>query len=259
MRQQITCAKCKEPSNTYEATLVLSLDCLGTIEQGLSRLTANETLTGKNRYKCEKCKSLQEARKQTTIYDAPENLILHLKRFHFAGRSAKLTKPVSFEQRLDLTQYMAPGRTPGSYRLAGVLVHQGSSANTGHYYAFGKGSHGTWNEFNDTSVSQSGIDRIMKQQAYLLLYTRVGSSSAIPRVIGNNVQQLKNYKGSDHNTADAPKELSTKSDKPQSQTDRLTFEELTQGGKSNKKRRHSGIEQSKNKKHRIFSQMKGKR
>lgn len=227
MRQQITCTKCKCPSSTYEATLVLSLDCLGTVGQGLSRLTANELLTGKNKYKCGTCKTMQDARKQTTIYNAPENLIIHLKRFHFAGKSSKLTKPVEFEQRLDLGQYMSPGRPSGIYKLVGVLVHQGSSASTGHYYAFGKGSHGTWNEFNDTSVSQSGIERVLRQQAYMLFYVRdTNLTSSIPT-------------STDRQLVDGLKQDLVEGKYSNSSSRGRTFEEMTQGPGKKKKRRHS--------------------
>lgn len=257
LRQQIVCFRCKEPSNTYEATLVLSIDCLANVEQGLSRLTAAESLTGRNKYKCERCKMLQEARKQTTIYDAPENLILHLKRFQFASKSTKLTKPVSFDQKLDLRKYMAPGRSSGYYTLAGVLVHQGSGANNGHYFTFCRGSHGTWNEFNDSSVSQSGLERVLKQQAYLLFYTRDSNAEQLVRqtVASNSTSSAARESeqlGSALNFV--PKDFSDSSPRGK----KKTFEELTMGD-FKEKRKFSGMDTTHNKKHRIFSQMRGKR
>jgi ubiquitin carboxyl-terminal hydrolase 36/42 len=172
LRQQIVCQKCRNPSNTYEALLALSVDVCNTIDQSLARITSSEMLVGKNRYRCAHCKSLQDARKQTTLYRAPQTLIVHLKRFHFAARSSKISKHVQIPERLDVSKYMAPGRTALPYTLTGVVVHDGGGVSSGHYYAFGKQSNGVWAEYNDSSVSQVSLGRVLKQQAYMLFYTQ---------------------------------------------------------------------------------------
>lgn len=257
LQQQIVCSKCKAPSNTYEATLVLSIDCLATIEQGLARLTAAENLIGRNKYRCEKCKTMQEARKQTTIYDTPDNLIIHLKRFQFASKSSKITKPVAFEPKLDLTKFMTKGKTSAMYDLAGVVVHQGSGVSSGHYYAFGKGSNGTWAEFNDSDVSQSGVERVLKQQAYMLFYTKVQSPSMSetnkPDILGPVSTPAKQVSRSKNGKRNSPT-LNALTGEPSEVS--KTFEQMTQG--NFKKRKHSGIESSNLKKHRIFTQMRGR-
>lgn len=257
LRQQITCSKCKAPSNTYEATLVLSVDCLGTIEQGLSRLTTAENLMGRNKYKCEKCKSLQEAKKQTTIYSAPDNLIVHLKRFHFASKSSKITKPVAFEEKLDISRFMAPGRSPVQYALSGVVVHQGSGVSSGHYFAFGKGSNSTWNEFNDDSVSRAGLDRVLKQQAYLLFYTRLEKK---PKAMSDN--DAESNASPVHRSTGLPKASSTSDSNivghaPNSPGNK-SFDQMT-GGNFKKRKNMSADATTGHKKHRIFAQMRGKR
>lgn len=238
------------PSNTYEATLVLSIDCLSTVEQGLSRLTAAEVLSGRNKYKCEKCKTLQEARKQTTIFDAPNNLVIHVKRFQFASKSSKISKPIAFGENLDLSKFMAQGRHAGSYKLAGVVVHQGSGVSSGHYYAFGRGSNGTWNEFNDSSVSQAGFDRVQKQQAYMLFYTRnvqTAADTGETSVPGSDSLSQKNKRPvSDTSHVEATPGSQTKS-----------FDEIT-NGVFKKKRKHTDDSHEHRKKHRLVSQMKKK-
>ncbi|ORY78617.1 hypothetical protein BCR37DRAFT_331247, partial [Protomyces lactucae-debilis] len=170
LRQQITCQKCRTPSNTYEALLALSVDVCNTIEQSLARVTSAEALVGKNRYLCAHCKSLQEARKQTTLYRAPCTLIVHFKRFHFAARSSKISKHVQISERLDVSKYMAQGCTAMPYTLAGVVVHDGGGVSSGHYYAYGKQSNGVWAEYNDSCVSQVSLGKVLKQQAYMLVY-----------------------------------------------------------------------------------------
>ncbi len=56
-----------------------------------------ERLDGANKYRCERCKQLVAARKQMTIHDDPNVLVVHLKRFDgiFGG---KLSRPVAFQQ-----------------------------------------------------------------------------------------------------------------------------------------------------------------
>lgn len=56
----VTCTNCKYSSRTYEAILDLSLEIssgVSSIEQALARFTAEETLSGANKYNCEKYSS----------------------------------------------------------------------------------------------------------------------------------------------------------------------------------------------------------
>lgn len=109
-----------------------------------------------------------------TIYDDPNVLVIHLKRFDgFHG--GKISGHVAFGEELDLGRYLshharAPrrwqrrcaaaagggkgaaacggcaaaaagcggggGAGPATYRLHGVLVHSGFSATSGHYYSY---------------------------------------------------------------------------------------------------------------------------
>lgn len=45
---------------------------------------------------------------------------------------------------------------PQLYQLYGVLVHQGHSVHSGHYYCFVRAANGLWHQMNDNSVSQVG-------------------------------------------------------------------------------------------------------
>lgn len=65
---------------------------------------------------------------------------------------------------------------PVQYRLAAVVVHAGSDTRSGHYYAFCRASNGTWSRFNDDFVSTVGLQTVLAQQAYLLMYVRTPSS-----------------------------------------------------------------------------------
>ena len=67
------------------------------------------------------------------------------------------------------------------YELTGVLVHA-SSMNSGHYMAYVRASNGAWNLMDDSSVSQVGLNRVLRQKAYMLFYAKkVKRAPQMPR------------------------------------------------------------------------------
>jgi hypothetical protein len=56
--------------------------------------------------------------------------------------------------------------------LFGVLVHSGSSSNSGHYFSYVKTATGMWYEMDDDNVSPVSEKVVLKQKAYLLFYAR---------------------------------------------------------------------------------------
>lgn len=62
---------------------------------------------------------------------------------------------VDFDTTLDMAPYMSDRRcSPKLYQLYGVLVHQGHSVHSGHYYCFVRAANGLWHQMNDNTVSQ---------------------------------------------------------------------------------------------------------
>ncbi|KAL7562913.1 hypothetical protein ACA910_000283 [Epithemia clementina (nom. ined.)] len=58
---------------------------------------------------------------------------------------------------------------PPAFELVAVLVHQGQSCEAGHYVAFVK-SEGEWFCCNDREVHRVPVEKVMSQQAYILMY-----------------------------------------------------------------------------------------
>jgi ubiquitin C-terminal hydrolase len=166
--------------------------------------------------RCDACKQLVAAEKGMVVWDAPNLLVIHLKRFD--GLWGKVGRPISFPDLLDLTPFMsverqqqqqqqqhsaavgacsrgpvggyAAGHTSGAahtsaaghtsaaqpsasflghsgpsrYVLHGVLVHEGSTASSGHYYAYVRdgmpGSSSGWHCMNDSSVHQVSREEV---------------------------------------------------------------------------------------------------
>jgi ubiquitin carboxyl-terminal hydrolase 36/42 len=109
-----------------------------------------------------------------TVDSAPNVLVVQLKRFEFSLSGRKLSKPISFGESLDLSPYLSTKpEVPALYDLYGVLVHQGHSMHSGHYYCFVKGAGGNeWHKFDDTRVHTSSIRNVMGQLPYMLFYIK---------------------------------------------------------------------------------------
>ncbi|KAJ9098809.1 hypothetical protein QFC19_006286 [Naganishia cerealis] len=176
LRSRITCHECGNNSDTFDAFLDLSLDLdrnTESVKDALARFVQKDSLSGKNKYKCEKCKKLVNATKQMQIVKAPEVLSLHLKRFTPTGR--KITSTIRYTANLSLDPYMDKESKSPFYELYAVTVHQGSGPHLGHYYSFVKNKNGKWFEANDESVNASQAK--IYASAYILHYIRKPGSA----------------------------------------------------------------------------------
>ncbi|GIL55960.1 hypothetical protein Vafri_11422 [Volvox africanus] len=246
-QSQVRCLVCGHESNTYESFTTVPLDIgqARSVADALRAFTEAERLDGKNKYRCEKCRALVPALKQTTIWDDPNVLVLQLKRFNGGSLLGKITRHVAFQDEVNLRPFMTPpaarhnaeqqqqpqqaadtgnghhhhqqqrqgqdarvigrgsgrldnggqrpqhhsldldtavgsdGGVPNVYTLTGVLVHQGTSLHSGHYYALVRDSYGDWSCMNDSHVYSTSLEQVRQEQAYLLFYTR--QSMKLPR------------------------------------------------------------------------------
>jgi hypothetical protein len=189
LRSQVKCRECGYESNTYDANLDLSLDIkhARSVARALAEFTKPETLDKANMYQCARCKRKVVAHKRFTIHTPPAVLTVHLKRFDFTYRHGqKITRHVEFDEALDLAPYMSDAPEAGvgvgagpsvsvsavRYRLAAVVVHAGHTVHSGHYYAYVRAPGGTWWCCDDDDVRTAGLSTVLRQQAYMLVYTR---------------------------------------------------------------------------------------
>ena len=141
-----TCQTCKRQSDSsstrypfYE--LELNLDPKGgTLEESLREYIKAEVLSG---VECSHCSAKHDATRQMALLTLPPVLTLQLLRFVYdlaTGTKKKVNAAVRFPARIDLSQFVDPDERTGDaseyeYQLTAVLMHTGSSANTGHYTA----------------------------------------------------------------------------------------------------------------------------
>ncbi|KAM3567498.1 hypothetical protein VYU27_010360, partial [Nannochloropsis oceanica] len=175
----------------------------------------SERLDGSNKYRCDHCRSLQPALKRFLLSRVPPLLSIHLKRFDFSGGGggyggggSKLSHHVAFPLLLDLAPYLTralkdfyvDGNVKG--RLFAVVVHQGHSLHSGHYYAFvrslqdngngnsngnsngngngnGNSSCNDWFCMNDSYVRPVEEREVLKANAYMLFYSVVATENTL--------------------------------------------------------------------------------
>ncbi|KAI8916354.1 hypothetical protein EDD86DRAFT_198346 [Gorgonomyces haynaldii] len=128
-----------------------------------------------------------KAFKRYLLYDLPEVMVMHLKRFHHTGqgyRASKRDDHVRFDEYLDFSAFMAPmdmpprkkeddarHRTGGTYRAYGVVVHSGTLYG-GHYVAYVRLDDQRWAYCSDSVVSLVTWEAVAKSQAYIVFYHR---------------------------------------------------------------------------------------
>lgn len=184
---KITCDRCCTTSDSFEPFNMLSVQVKEhgetTVDECLKAFCEEEKLTGINQYSCPTCKSKQDASKKLSVWEAPEYLIIHLKRFKkdYGGvvpRISKITSTVTFPlEGLTLDQcYSEIHKKDYVYDLTAISEHSGSTG-FGHYVAHCKNAvNGRWYEFNDSRVFHVPNDDIEKEiiskNAYILFYSR---------------------------------------------------------------------------------------
>ncbi|KAG2470850.1 UBP3 hydrolase, partial [Polypterus senegalus] len=159
-----------------------------TLRDCLRSFTDLEELDETELYMCHKCKKRQKSTKKFWIQKLPKVLCLHLKRFHWtAYLRNKVDTYVEFPLRdLNMKCFLLEPENIGPesclYDLAAVVVHHGSGVGSGHYTAYAA-HEGRWFHFNDSTVTLTDEDTVVKAKAYILFYverqTKSGSDAKL--------------------------------------------------------------------------------
>lgn len=175
LQSQVKCLSCGAESNKMDEIMDISLDILhaSSLKEAFCRYFQSELLDGNNKYRCEKCKKLSTARKQMSIFQAPNVLVIQLKRFEdiYGG---KIDRNIIFEERLALSGHMCRDSQDvrSEYTLFGTIVHSGYSQDSGHYYAYVKDQYSQWYCCNDAHVSSATLQTVLSEKVYMLFFLR---------------------------------------------------------------------------------------
>ncbi|MCQ2821437.1 MAG: hypothetical protein MJ252_29605 [archaeon] len=178
MISSITCGKCKNISTCKENFIDISLDVMDSnnIYSSFAKYCEIEQLEGENQYYCEICKEKRDSVKQLLFRKFPKILILHLKRFD--NKQRKITKKIDFEREINLKDfyYHPEGKERRKYifRLKAVLLHQGNSIYSGHYFSYvNVTGQEDWYCFNDTIVKRIDPSLVYDSKPYILFYEKL--------------------------------------------------------------------------------------
>ncbi|KFK38805.1 hypothetical protein AALP_AA3G162400 [Arabis alpina] len=186
LQSQVKCLSCGAESNKADEIMDISLEILhsNSVKESLQKFFQSEILDGNNKYRCENCKKLVTARKQMSILQAPNILVIQLKRFEgiFGG---KIDKAIAFGEILVLSSFMSKASKDPQpeYKLFGIIVHSGFSPESGHYYAYVKDSSGQWYCCNDSVVSLSTSQEVLSEKAYILFFSRINQRPAAAKTL----------------------------------------------------------------------------
>jgi len=181
---KITCDECNSISSSFEPFTSLSIQTKitgnTTLIESMNEFTKEEILNGDNQYFCETCNKKVNAKKQIYIWEPPNILIIHLKRFkNERWRTTKTSSTVGFPiNDFDINNYLSNLHPVKNtiYDLCAISEHRGE-CNFGHYIAYCKNNiNNKWYEFDDSSVYHVPYEELEKElvtkNAYVLFYVR---------------------------------------------------------------------------------------
>jgi Ubiquitin carboxyl-terminal hydrolase len=180
------CLQCENANSRAESFFDVSLP----VEIGRSLTWAlathgkDEFMDGSNKYACSHCNTYQEARQCWRLSHIPPLFTVHLKLFAFATArplGAKVPAAMSCPFALRLSRWCTRDCAQRNflYRLTSIIVHDGSTSSSGHYYAYVKVVGRGWFVFDDSDVTPTNEDIIRgelftsleaRNTAYLLFY-----------------------------------------------------------------------------------------
>jgi ubiquitin carboxyl-terminal hydrolase 8 len=185
----VTCNECGGISESHEPFTMLSIETKQqgetTLQECLKHFSEEEELDDK--YKCSTCKKMVDAKKKMYIWEPPDVLIIHLKRFkneitkhgnyahsHISKTNSVIDFPIK-GLKLD-DNYCDLNKKDWKYNLYAITEHNGY-VNGGHYIAYCKNPiNNKWYEFDDARVfhiPDSKIEgELVTKNAYILYYIR---------------------------------------------------------------------------------------
>ena len=130
-------------------------------------------MIGENKINCNLCHRLSNSINQTKIIISPNILIINLDR----GKGIKDNIKISFDEYLELKNYIYYPESPHFYELIGIICHLNSSDMNKNFIAFCKNSENIkWYKFNDEIVKESNIIEALNCGIpYVLFYNYIKS------------------------------------------------------------------------------------
>lgn len=185
----IQCSQCHTVTNTFETFNTISLGLPINVhetmlEECLQKFITSETLTDENQYECNNCsqqnkqtKQKRDCTKTITLWECPNNFIVHLKRFMQTGnRLLKNNTCVKIPLQLNLEPYINNhNKSKSLYELTAIIQHCGGFG-SGHYVSCVKIDN-TWYNFNDGMINKIHPTQLKYELTspanYVMIYSKL--------------------------------------------------------------------------------------
>uniref|UniRef100_A0A2M4BG81 Putative ubiquitin carboxyl-terminal hydrolase 38 ubiquitin carboxyl-terminal hydrolase 38 n=1 Tax=Anopheles marajoara TaxID=58244 RepID=A0A2M4BG81_9DIPT len=191
------CTVCNITNHTIEAfrsldlafpddsTMTANGDGTHSVQKLLDFYCSSEKLAGENQYFCDRCQHLRDCERSVTVTAPPQNLILTIKHFRYDQSRqlrAKLMNKIVHNENISLVVTDSGGHQRQlHYRNYAVVVHYGTSMDSGHYYTYAQDGTGTWFKFNDNYVTECTTNELQNLPSpntpYILFYQLVVDSN----------------------------------------------------------------------------------
>uniref|UniRef100_A0A1S4H3T3 Uncharacterized protein n=2 Tax=Anopheles gambiae TaxID=7165 RepID=A0A1S4H3T3_ANOGA len=192
------CTVCNSTNHTTETFRSLDLsfpedsdlsaagDGTHSVQKLLDYFCSSEKLVGENQYFCDRCRQLRDCERSVTVAVPPQNLILTIKHFRYdqsRNLRAKLMNKILHNEDISLTITDEAGHCRQlHYRNYAVVVHYGTSMDSGHYYTYAQDGTGTWFKFNDNYVTECTTSELQNipspNTPYILFYQLVTNNAS---------------------------------------------------------------------------------
>ena len=130
-----------------------------------------QDLKGDNKFYCNFCKKLCDAKICSRIIQAPMKLLINID----YGKNKRFQPTnIEFPEIIDISKFIFLCQGNARYRIVGVCTHFGYSGSFGHYIAYCKNRNtGKWYKFNDSNFGECSDKEINSGSPYLLLYETI--------------------------------------------------------------------------------------
>lgn len=182
---KVVCQECNNITWSFDPFTVMSIQIPEkedtTLNEALKKFVSTELLNDDEKYFCTDCNKKVNATKKLNIWEPPNILVIHLKRFKVMNQRmmTKITSLINFPLNgLDIKDYSSDIHEINNtvYDLHAISSHSGSYYG-GHYISYCRnGINENWYGFNDERVYHIPDDYLEKEvvsrNAYILFYVR---------------------------------------------------------------------------------------
>ncbi|CAF4305427.1 unnamed protein product [Didymodactylos carnosus] len=158
--EQRHCRQCGDDTQNSEEQCILRVPLINaSLVECLKEYFLSEEKILNN---CHKVCGATYKYRRTFMNNPPKNLLIQLKRFR--SDDTKICMITEYPETLDIGPFIVPedqSHSSSRYTLYGMVVHQGLSIDSGHYYTYVK-SNKAWKLINDENVTDMNMSDVLK-------------------------------------------------------------------------------------------------